>query len=227
MIIGLVSIILAAVPTAFILWLFVRRDRERPEPKGLLFNTFFWGVLSIIPAAAIEGIIGRFTGNITGVWYHLARAFIVAALVEESVKLAVVKRFVLDKPAFNEMTDGIIYLIAASMGFAFFENIVYGFGDPGIMLLRAFTAVPLHAAAAGIMGYYVAKSKVGNEPSTGKGLFYAILVHGLYNFFLFTGTWLAVLVIPLLVMAYIILIRLWKRARAEDEAAGRFRPPSE
>jgi protease PrsW len=221
MIYSLISILLAAVPSVILVLYFLKRDKLKREPRGLVVKTFLFGFLAVLPAAVIEMIIEPYFQGLPGNWYHFAHAFAVAALVEETLKLYVVWRFVFRKPDFDEMTDGIIYLICASMGFAFFENIFYGFGEPGVILLRAFTAVPLHAVSSGIMGYYLALSKFGNRQTMGRGLLIAIIIHGLYDFFLFTGTWLAVLVIPLLIVCIIWLLRLFKKAQELDRDAGR------
>ena len=46
--------LIAFAPGAFWLWFFARRDVYRPEPKRLLALTFFLGVVSAVPVAAIE-----------------------------------------------------------------------------------------------------------------------------------------------------------------------------
>ena len=61
--------------------------------------------------------------------------------------------------------DGIIYTIAASLGFACSENISYVLSmGADIGYIRAFTAVPLHASASGIMGYYFGRARISNDP---------------------------------------------------------------
>ena len=46
--------LIAFAPGAFWLWFFARKDVYRPEPKRLLALAFFLGVVSAVPAAAIE-----------------------------------------------------------------------------------------------------------------------------------------------------------------------------
>ena len=150
-----------------------------------------------------------------------ARAFIVAALVEEGIKLLTVRFYIYSKPEFDEITDGITYTITASLGFACFENILYSTGGLATVLLRGFTAVPLHAIAAGIMGYYIGYSKFSGTNQIIKGLFLAVLIHGLYDFFLFTNSALGYLVLPLLALGWMSLRRLHKKALALDRMAGR------
>ena len=66
------------------------------------------------------------------------------------------------------------------------------------------------------MGYYIGKSKFGDSNLKYKGLFIAVLIHGLYDFFLFYGSWLPVLIIPLLIISGIALSNLYKSALQDD-----------
>jgi RsiW-degrading membrane proteinase PrsW (M82 family) len=81
--------------------------------------------------------------------------------------------------------------------------------------------VPLHALATGIMGYYIGISKFNKTGGMIKGLAFAVLIHGLYDFFLFTNTPLGFLVIPLLIISWLVLKRLLDKALYLDRASGR------
>ena len=73
-----------------------------------------------------------------------------------------------------------------SMGFATFENILY-VAESGVQTawLRMFTAVPMHAAFAVIMGYYMGVQKFfGKKNYALIGLLLASLLHGVYDFVL-------------------------------------------
>lgn len=116
-------------------------------------------------------------------------AFVVVAGSEELVKFLAVYIYPFKRNAFNEPVDGIVYSVMASMGFATLENILYVFElGIGTGLLRMFTAVPAHAAFGVVMGYYMGLAKFDKENRTkllAKGLLFAILLHGAYDFFLF------------------------------------------
>jgi RsiW-degrading membrane proteinase PrsW (M82 family) len=73
-----------------------------------------------------------------------------------------------------------------SMGFATVENILYVYeGGLSTAWLRMFTAVPMHAVFAIVMGYYLGIQKYfGTKGSAIMGLLYATLLHGLYDFVL-------------------------------------------
>lgn len=216
-----INVGLAVLPSLVLLWYFYRWDRARSEPRKLLLMTFFIGFIAVIPAALIEGLVDPFGAPYPLLIRLLFRAFIVAGLVEEGIKLFVIQRFIMNRPAFDEIMDGIIYTITASMGFAFFENLFYSFGSPVTLIIRGLTAVPLHAVASGIMGYYIGLSKFGKPEAWKKGLLYAVLIHGFYDFFLFTGGLLSYFVFPLLIWALRELGKYRRLALAADRNSGR------
>ena len=165
------------------------RDKYEKEPIGLLLKCFFLGALTVFPAVFIEGFAISFFdfGNSLGGVF--LTAFLCIALTEEALKYWVLTRYAFSKPAFNEPFDGIVYSVIIGLGFATLENIfyVYEYGAT-VGVLRMFTAVPMHAAFGVLMGYYVGISKFQGVSlqvnSKIKGLGFAVLFHGAYDFFL-------------------------------------------
>ena len=217
----LINILCAIIPALLLVIYFYKRDAQKKEPVSLIWKIFILGFFSVLPAVVLELLLEPFTALSTPLQSIFARAFVVAALVEEGIKLAVIRLFVYKRSEFDEITDGIIYTVTAAMGFACFENILYSTGGLSTVLLRAFTAVPLHALASGIMGYYIGLSRFSEKGVMIKGLAIAVLIHGLYDFVLFTNTILGFLVIPILIISWIILKRLLDKALYLDRASGR------
>ncbi len=217
-----ILIIGAALPAVVLLAFFYRADRARPEPVGLLGRSVLYGFLATIPAIGIELVVDLPAAWLPGFLGIAWTSFITAALVEEGIKYALLKRYLLRNPAFNEVMDGIVYAACVSLGFAFAENLMYGIGGGWILLFRAFTAVPMHAAATGLMGFWLGISKRTSNPAEAasarhKGFASAILVHGLYDFFLFAGSPLALGAVVTLLMALRLLRRSIRRARVLDD----------
>ena len=224
----LLNIVLAAVPSVLVIVFIYRKDRGGKEPPLLVFMAFVIGFFAVIPAVILEILFVEVGVHFSGIAFRLFRAFVIAAVVEEGVKLAAVRLFLYNRSHFDEVVDGILYTIAASLGFAFFENILYSFGPPSMMLVRGITAVPLHASASGILGYFIGTTKATGKNRLMTGLFWAVAVHGLYDFLLFTGSWPAFLVFPLLIAAIAALRNLYKRAQRYDlekQAGEATRPP--
>jgi RsiW-degrading membrane proteinase PrsW (M82 family) len=236
----LISLAMAILPVILLVVYFYRRDKNKPEPKGLVLKIFIFGVLAIIPALAIEAGLIKLLSYSPHVLFidTLIKAFVIAALTEEWLKLQVVKRFAYKKAAFDEVMDGIVYAVTAGLGFACLENILYVVGSgKTVAIVRAFTAVPGHALWAGLMGFYIGMAKFSGSPEMErkylrKGLLVAVLTHGLYDFFVFAmpdmqdlvgaaGSLIALGIVPLLIYAFVRLRRLMKTAIAGDTAAGR------
>lgn len=214
----------AALPSVIIIAWFYRLDRVRPEPVGLIGRSVLFGFLAAAPAIALELLADWPAAGLPFPLSIAWTAFVTAALVEEGVKYFFLKRYLFTNEHFDEVMDGILYAVCVSLGFAFAENLLYGLGDTSALLLRAFTAVPMHAAATGIMGYYLGLAKrCGAGPEAGRlarrGFWSAVAIHGFYDFFLFTGSLLAFAALAVLALALRRLRNLVKDALRIDRVA--------
>lgn len=192
-------LIIAILPgfliTAYIYW----RDRHEPEPLWLLAICFLFGVASTYPAIKMEefGMYDIFIVHSSDVWMTFTFAFLTVAFSEELVKYIFLRYYIYPKDEFCEPMDGIVYSVTISMGFATLENILYIVvrSNPDdfqhaleIGYARMFTAVPAHAAFAMVMGYFVGLAKFRPDKEAFYqfcGLSLAVVLHGLYDFFIF------------------------------------------
>lgn len=216
---------IALAPSVAILWWAYRRDAAKKETVRLLATAFILGLLAVAPAIAIGILAGVPRAFLDGYPALLFEAFVVAALVEESVKLGLLTLFIRRHREFDETTDGIVYGMAGSLGFAFLENVLYVGGPSSVLLLRGVTAVPLHAGCGALIGYFVATAHFDGRSSPAVGLAAAVGVHGLYNALIFAPGWIsygALVVVAGLVAG---VPRLFRHATKLDRAAGRIGPP--
>ena len=226
------NLTIAIFPALALLWWFRRKDQKRPEPEGLVTQVVFLGVAATLPAILLEFLLGHELGHATALQGGFLNAFLVAATVEESLKLAVVLLFVWRKARFDEVMDGILYTAAASLGFAVLENVIYSFANPLVGIVRAFTAVPMHAVGSGIMGYFVGRGKLGRGsavPWVVTGLAVGVLLHGCYDWTVMSGGTFGFAAksplvglgeaVLLLFAASLVLRRLIRHALALDDAA--------
>ncbi len=237
------SFSMAAAPALVLVWYYYRQDRRKPEPKGLILKVFFLGIASTVPAVFLELVLKQFEVYMKGIPFLVAffRAFFIAALCEEWIKLQVVKRFVYKTGAFDEVMDGVVYTVIASLGFACMENILYVMQyDMTVAVVRAFSAVPMHAFVSGIMGYYIGRARYAENTRREKslmrkGLFIAVLIHGIYDFILFSMPEMAMVsapvgsvqgytIFPLVIILFFVLKRMIKSAIADDVKEGRVVP---
>ena len=136
------------------------------------------------------------------------KAFVVAGFSEELFKYIALYLLIWKSKEFNEKFDGIVYAVFVSLGFAAVENVMYVMGNglsTGIM--RAITAVPAHAIFGITMGFYFGLAKFYKKERKRlrtKALIYPIVLHGIYDFILFTGIeWLTIVFVGFVVFLYI------------------------
>ena len=233
--------VLAIAPALLLLWYFTSRDLY-PEPKRLIWLTFALGFGAAAPAALIgETLFFPLADLADNPWIaSFILAFPIVAGIEELSKFAVLYLFCRRWNDFDEPMDGLVYGVAASLGFAAIENWSY-VHQSGLetALWRAVSAVPFHAMAGAIMGYYfgLAHFLPGRR---GHYLLLALLIpfllHGAYDyplilqeFLLADGRsidWLGLLVLPVLALETglaIALARRVHRAEARHHDRGRQR----
>lgn len=80
----------------------------------------------------------------------------------------------------NAASKGAAAGLVAGLGFAVLETAVYGASDSGILLIRAVTAAPLHAACGSRVGIAAASIRANPIQSLLR-LFSAAAIHGVYN----------------------------------------------
>ncbi len=214
--------ILAVAPGIFWLWYFLAKDRLRPEPRVLVLRVFLAGVAASAVAGALEWATLRLTGislRDPGPAQILAAAAIVG-LIEESTKFYAVYAGIYRHKAFDEVLDGIVYAVAASLGFATMENVLYVLGGgAAVGIARALLAVPGHAFTGALMGFNMGMAKfAGNRERVWllSGLGLAALAHAVYDALVLSRTVLALATIPLVVVLWRHAVGLARRAQLED-----------
>ena len=174
----------AIIPSILLIWFFYKKDLY-PEPGIVLTKTFFLGVFIVIPVLIVAIPLVKLNPFTSEPLYSaIYSAFLTAAIPEEFFKFAVIIWFCIKNPAFDEPMDGVVYGVVASLGFATLENVLYVMqGNWTIAILRAFTAVPAHAAWGAIMGYFIGQSVFDKKHkiSIYFGLIVTIVLHGFYN----------------------------------------------
>jgi RsiW-degrading membrane proteinase PrsW (M82 family) len=207
---------ISLAPVIAIIIYFYWKDKYEKEPVKLLTKAFFAGVLITIPVIIVEFLISSATRNISSFFFAIfIKSFLVAGFTEEFAKFVVFKSVIYKNKEFNEPYDAIIYMVMVSLGFAAFENLAYVFGSyvrggmfgsfaTGIM--RAIFSVPAHAFFAVIMGYFLGLARFAPDKKLEiryayTGLFFAIMMHGFYDFFVFTKAPVGLLFMVLTLMA--------------------------
>jgi protease PrsW len=183
------TLTLATLPGLLIAVYIYYKDIHEPEPHRYLIWCFIFGMISTAPAMFLErwGMSLGYDES-PDLWTTFVFAFVVVAGSEELVKFVFLRGYIYPKKDFNEPLDGIVYTVMIGMGFATLENILYASYGLETTIVRAFTAVPAHAAFAVIMGYYVGLAKFDKARELqylAQGLIAAVVLHGAYDFFIF------------------------------------------
>lgn len=220
----------AVAPGLFWLWYFRTRDRLRPEPRYLVQRAFLFGGGAAFAAGLLEAGAFRFLGILAAAstFARAIAAATVIAIVEEALKFLVVLQVAYRHAAFDEVLDGIVYAVTASLGFATVENIFYVVeGGLQVGILRAVLSVPAHAFFGALMGIAMGLAKF--SPSKERlllfaGFGWAAIAHALYDAVLLTETTLALAVVPIVLVLWWRAVTHSRRALAmDDDRIGRQR----
>ena len=98
-------------------------DRWEKEPMLLLMKIYFLGALTVISVYLIQKIILGFN-VFEDILSVVIVAFVVAGLVKEYAKRAVLMNVAYENDNFNERIDGVVYSVFTALGFATVENIM-------------------------------------------------------------------------------------------------------
>ncbi len=200
-------LILSLAPVFIIGGYIYFRDKYDREPIRLLLLALLSGALAVIPILFIEQFLNGFSVLFTGIFAAVWKAFVVAGFTEELFKFTALYLLIWKSPEFNDKFDGIVYAVFVSLGFAAVENVLYVMGNGySTGITRAITAVPAHAIFGVTMGFYFGMAKFFEKERSvlkRKALFFPMLLHGVYDFILFTGfAWLTIVFIGFLVYLY-------------------------
>lgn len=224
-------IYLAILPSIIIGFLIYRSDKREREPIGQLLKSFFFGILSAILVIFLTSILGISRLDVTQMSTYFEMflyAFFCVALIEEGCKFLFSSLFLKNNEHFDYFFDGVVYSTFVSLGFATLENIIYAIvGGIEAVIVRAIFTVPAHAFFGIAMGINLSLAKEAklknNQQSFFSSLFFSLfiptLLHGLFDFFLFTQDTIFIIIFFLFViMLYSYFIIKIKKLIATEHA---------
>lgn len=196
-----ILILVAIIPIIVIVNYIYTKDKNA-EPKSLVKKVFWLGFAMAFPAVFFEFLLDKnysveLSHDLLGCF---CAVYIGVALVEEFVKWIVVMLNCYKNEEFDEVYDGIVYSVYASLGFACIENLLYvSQGGIGTGLIRAILSVPSHACFSVFMGYFLGKAKIfRNEKNKLEEIKYLLLsllaptfIHTIFDFLLFANGYFA------------------------------------
>lgn len=178
------------LPALFWLWFWLREDRLHPEPRRFIVVSFILGMLAVplvIPLQSMASAALATTGAVIFAW----------AAIEEIAKFIAAYIGGIRRQAMDEPIDALIYLITPALGFAALENVLFligPFSSGDIFLgfitgnIRFIGTTLVHVAASSIIGTAIALSFYRKQDIqivyVTVGVFLAIVLHTLFNFFI-------------------------------------------
>lgn len=181
----LIVILFSLVPSLILTFFVLYSDRKSKEPTRNILLCLLSGILTISLANYFEGLVMPYFSNnilLTYIW----------AFIEELSKMAVFFLFIFDNKYYDDIYDGIVYMMLIALSFAGLENIMYAFSEStisnsiGLSLMRDFTTVPLHVICGIIIGHFMSLGSFSkNKKKKYINILCAILVssfiHGTFN----------------------------------------------
>ncbi|MBU3968720.1 PrsW family intramembrane metalloprotease [Patescibacteria group bacterium] len=144
----LIALVGGILPALFWLWFWLKEDKKRPEPRGLIILTFLGGFVAVLLALFIENAIdtSAYMSNIIAnlgfgiekimkffkenysLNHLLLKSSVIIVLwstTEEILKYLASYITALRRKEMDEPVDAMIYLITTALGFAALENVLF------------------------------------------------------------------------------------------------------
>ena len=207
------------IPALFWLWFWLREDREHPEPYLMIALAFIGGMMVVPLALPLQKLaIDSYSDDtLVFVW----------VIIEEVLKFAAALLMIFWRKVVDEPIDVIVYMITIALGFAALENALFIFNpiESGDFVNGAITgsfrflgSTLLHVLASGTVGAFLAfaffKSTTAKLFWGTAGLFVAIVLHALFNFFIMDASGETILGVFLFVwMGIIVLFLIFEKIK--------------
>lgn len=165
-----VGIVLALVPALLWLTFFHQQDRRESEPKRIVFRVFLAGAVlaSGVGLPIIRDLLRVEEWLQGSLWLRLAGLILAVGFTQEFLKYAALRYTVFPTAEFRNRLDGVLYGVAAGLGYATVLNLDYVLSHQGVILfVGAIQMVDTALAQAGfaaVTAYFLAGAKYGDRP---------------------------------------------------------------
>jgi len=181
----LIAVFSVFIYSLLIYWLVHSSTKEKPL---WLLLCVLMGVVSAGVALLAEYIWNLFLGEFISAHHSLifVESFIGVSAIEEIAKWAWLVLFIYRWASFDRYSDGILYACCIAAGFNLVEAQLYVWTGHDLMnvVVRGFTAVPVHFLFAIIMGFLFARYKLESHRFFWFSIIIPVVLHGLYDFFI-------------------------------------------
>lgn len=158
----LVVLAFSLIPTLILVGFVLYSDRKNKEPVRNIAICLLSGILSVALSGYLEQLVMPYIANNTILTY-------VFAFIEEISKMAIFFLFVFDNKYYDDIYDGLVYMMLIALSFAGLENVMYAFSESTIQesislsIMRDITTIPLHVICGIIIGYFLSLSSFSKD----------------------------------------------------------------
>lgn len=206
------NVFYAILPSILGVIIVYKSDKNREPIKSILYAVSL-GVFFCIPATLlIVGIIEPFFGELEDpIFWSFINSTFYSSIPEELFKYLALIYLWKNHKEFDEPADCIVYGASVALGFAAIENIgyLYNYGD-SVLLLRAFSSVPMHAACGMLIGVELRKQRYDKSNAARishmDAVVPAITLHAAYNFSIFAE--LGYVAIGIVILSFYLIRRM-------------------
>ncbi len=181
----LVVLTFSLIPTLILVGFVLYSDRKNKEPVRNIVICLLSGILSVALSGYLEQLVMPYIGNNIILTY-------IFAFIEEISKMAIFFLFMFDNKYYDDMYDGLVYMMLIALSFAGLENVMYAFSESTIQesislsIMRDITTIPLHVICGIIIGYFLSLSSFSkNKERKYINILLALLLsgalHGTFN----------------------------------------------
>lgn len=181
----LLVLLASLIPSILLLIIALYTDRKSKEPVKNILICLGSGILTIALSKYLEELVMPYISNNVILIY-------IWAMIEEVSKLLIFILFIFDNRHYDEIYDGVVYMVLIALSFAGLENIMYAFSESTVIesislaLIRDFTTVPLHIFCGIVIGHFISLANFSKDKKIKiKYIVFAILIssfiHGTFN----------------------------------------------
>lgn len=158
----LVVLAFSLIPTLILVGFVLYSDRKNKEPVRNIAICLLSGILSVALSGYLEQLVMPYIANNTILTY-------VFAFIEEISKMAIFFLFVFDNKYYDDIYDGLVYMMLIALSFAGLENVMYAFSESTIQesislsIMRDITTIPLHVICGILIGYFLSLSSFSKD----------------------------------------------------------------
>ncbi|NDJ54854.1 MAG: PrsW family intramembrane metalloprotease [Chloroflexi bacterium] len=164
----LLGIFLTLIPAIIWLAFFYQQDRSEPEPMKLVIRMFvFGGIAGAVAVAFNSQIADPLLVRFNNLLISFIVTFFTVSLIQEVLKVAMVRYVVLGTNVFDQHPDGIVYGLACGLGFGTILTLAFVVNTEGVVplaaALQAVDNVLIHGALGAVGGYYIGRVKIDGK----------------------------------------------------------------